>query len=154
MLYMSRAGLAEYLAYGNEVEQTAARVNDRFATRDWQPVVLDLRDDFTRSVAGLQRYDVLLVNPIKDGLNLVAKEGPLLNRRDGVLCLSSEAGAYDELAPAVERVHPYDIEQMAGALERALTLPADERSARAVQLRALAGARTPADWLADLLAQA
>jgi trehalose 6-phosphate synthase len=154
MLYMSRAGLAEYLAYGNEVEQTASRVNERFATGDWQPIVLDLRDDFTRSVAGLQRYDVLLVNPIKDGLNLVAKEGPLLNRRDGVLCLSSEAGAYDELAPAVERVHPYDIEQMAGALARALDMTGEERAARAARLRALAAARTPADWLADLLAQA
>jgi trehalose 6-phosphate synthase len=154
MLYMSRAGLAEYLAYGNEVEQTASRVNERFASGDWHPIVLDLRDDFTRSVAGLQRYDVLLVNPIKDGLNLVAKEGPLLNRRDGVVCLSSEAGAYDELAPAVERVHPYDIEQMAGALARALELGTDERVARAAQLRTLAAARTPADWLADLLAQA
>jgi trehalose 6-phosphate synthase len=152
MLYMSRAGLPEYLAYENEVERVVARVNDRFGTRDWQPVVLDLRDDFARSVAGLQRYDVLLVNPLKDGLNLVAKEGPLLNRRDGVVCLSREAGAYDELGPEVSMVHPYDIEQTAAALDDALALPLDERADRARRLRALAAARTPTAWLDDLLA--
>jgi trehalose 6-phosphate synthase len=154
MLYMSRGGLSEYLAYGNEVEHTVARINERFATADWEPIVLDLRDDFARSVAGLRRYDVLLVNPVRDGLNLVAKEGPLVNERDGVLCLSPEAGAFDELGPAVERVHPFDLEQAAHALANALTLPPDERAARAARLRELASARTPADWLADLLAQA
>ena len=76
MVYPSRQGLAEYLAYENEVEQVVARVNDRWATRDWVPIVLDDRDDFARSVAGMQRYDVLLVNALRDGLNLVAKEGP------------------------------------------------------------------------------
>jgi trehalose 6-phosphate synthase len=154
MLYQSRAGLPEYLAYGNEVEQAAARVNERFGRRGWAPVVLDLRDDFPRSVAGLQRYDVLLVNPLKDGLNLVAKEGPLLNRRNGVVCLSPEAGAFSELASAVERVHPYDIEQGAGALANALSMPAEARAEQAQHLRALAGARTPSDWLEDLLAHA
>jgi trehalose 6-phosphate synthase len=154
MLYMSRGGLPEYLAYGNEVEQVVARVNDRFATRDWTPIVLDLRDDFARSVAGLQRYDVLLVNPVRDGLNLVAKEGALLNRRDGVVCLSPEAGAYEELAPAVETAHPYDLEQVAHALDTALSLPSGERAARARHLKSLAGARTPSDWLDDLLRHA
>jgi trehalose 6-phosphate synthase len=153
MLYMSRAGLPEYLAYGNEVEQVAARINERFGTREWAPIVVDLRDDFARTVAGLQRYDVLLVNPIKDGLNLVAKEGPVLNQRNGVVCLSREAGAYDELATAVEPVHPFDIEQMAGALANALVLASDARAERAARLRALVTARAPADWLDDLLAQ-
>jgi trehalose 6-phosphate synthase len=154
MLYMSRGGMPEYLAYGNEVEQVVARINERFATHDWTPIVLDLRDDFARSVAGLQRYDVLLVNPVRDGLNLVAKEGALLNRRDGVVCLSPEAGAYEELAPAVEMAHPYDLEQVAHALDHALSMSPEERAAQARHLRALAGARTPSDWLNDQLAQA
>jgi trehalose 6-phosphate synthase len=153
MLYMSRAGLPEYLAYGNEVEQLAVRINERFGTREWVPIVLDLRDNFARTVAGLQRYDVLLVNPLKDGLNLVAKEGPVVNQRDGVVCLSREAGAFDELSSAVEPMHPYDIEQMAGALANALALSSDVRAERAARLRSLVQARTPADWLADLLAQ-
>jgi trehalose 6-phosphate synthase len=151
MLYASRQGLAEYLAYGNEIEQAVARINDRWATRDWQPIVLDDRDDFTRSVAGMQRYDVLFVNPLRDGLNLVAKEGPACNRRDGVLCLSPEAGAYDELKTAAIAVHPYDIEQCAAALDTALAMPLDERAAVARRLRTLATARTPSTWLADLV---
>jgi trehalose 6-phosphate synthase len=151
MVYPSRQGLAEYLAYENEVEQVVAKVNDRWATADWQPILLDDRDDFARSIAGMQRYDVLLVNSIKDGLNLVAKEGPIVNRRDGVLCLSPETGSWAEMHSAAIRVHPYDLEQCAGALDDALSMPLDERAARAAKLRALATARTPADWLDDLV---
>ena len=141
MVYASRQGLAEYLAYANEVEQAVNRVNERWATRDWLPIVLDERDDYSRTVAGLERYDVLLVNPIRDGLNLVAKEGPLLNQRDGVVCLSREAGSYDELAPAVEMVHPFDLDQTAAALAAALDIDANDRAPRATHLRALAGTR-------------
>jgi trehalose 6-phosphate synthase len=91
---------------------------------------------------------------LRDGLNLVAKEGPAVNRRDGVLCLSPEAGAYEELKSAVLAVHPYDIEQCAGALDDALSMPLDERAARAQRLRALATLRSPADWLGDLVRHA
>jgi trehalose 6-phosphate synthase len=154
MVYPSRQGLAEYLAYENEVEQAVVRVNDRWATNDWVPILLDDRDDFARSVAGMQRYDVLLVNALRDGLNLVAKEGPVVNRRDGVLCLSPETGAYEELKSAATAVHPYDIEQCAGALDDALSMPLDERAARATKLRALATLRSPTDWLADLVGHA
>jgi trehalose 6-phosphate synthase len=102
----------------------------------------------------MQRYDVLLVNALRDGLNLVAKEGPVVNRRDGLLCLSPETGAYEELKSAAIMVHPYDIEQCAGALDDALSTPLDERAARASKLRTLATERSPADWLADLVRHA
>ena len=148
----SRESLPEYLAYRDEVEQAAASVNARWGTADWQPVVLDTRDDFAGSIAALTRYDVLVVNPIRDGLNLVAKEGPLCNTRDGILCLSPEAGAYEELADAVVTMHPFDIEQGADALHRALALPAPERAANAAHLRRLAAARTPRTWLDDQVA--
>ena len=114
-------------------------------------MVVDARDDFPRSVAGLARYDVLLVNPIKDGLNLVAKEGPLLNRRDGVVLLSPEAGAYDELAEAVLAIHPYDIEQGARALHDALSMSETERASRAQRVCELAAVHTPQTWLRELL---
>jgi len=152
LLNPSRGSLPEYVAYGNEVVDAAAAVNARWGTADWQPVVLDTRDDFAGSIAALERYDVLFVNPIKDGLNLVAKEGPLCNTRDGVVCLSPEAGAFDELRDGVLAAHPYDVEQNADALHTALSMPADERTARAVGLRELAGARTPRAWLDDQLA--
>jgi len=102
----------------------------------------------------MQRYDVLLVNPIKDGLNLVAKEGPAVNRRDGLLCLSPEAGAYDDLRKAAFPIHPYDVESAAGTLDRALATPLDERATIAARLRTLATARNPAGWIADLVAHA
>jgi len=147
MLNESRQGLPEYQAYRQEVEQAAARVNERWARRGWDPIVMDLRDDFPRSVAGYARYDALLVNPLKDGLNLVAKEGPMVNRRDGVVCLSPEAGAYDELGPAVLEAHPYDLDQTASALDTALSMPADVRREQAARLRDLASVHTPASWL-------
>jgi len=149
----SRETLPEYQAYRQEVELAADRVNDRWATGDWQPLHLDTADDVARTVAGLCRYDVLVVNPIKDGLNLVAKEGPIVNERDGVLCLSPDAGAWDELADAALEMHPYDLAQAAGALHTALTMPADERTARAGRLRTRASERSPRSWLTDLLGQ-
>jgi trehalose 6-phosphate synthase len=154
MLYPSRQTLPEYLAYANEIEQVVGRVNDRWATRDWTPILLDERDDFPQSVAAMQRYDVLFVNPIKDGLNLVAKEGPAINRRDGLLCLSREAGAWEEMKSAAIPVHPYDLDDAASALDRALATPLDERALIAKRLRTLATARTPSDWAADLVAHA
>jgi trehalose 6-phosphate synthase len=154
MVYPSRQSLPEYVAYAKEIDDVVARVNDRWGTRDWMPILLDDRDDFARTVAGFERYDVLFVNALRDGLNLVAKEGPALNRRDGVLCLSPEVGAYAELGPAVVPVHPYDIEGAAGALDLALAMPLDERETRAARLRALATARSPRDWLADLVSHA
>jgi trehalose 6-phosphate synthase len=154
MLNRSRSNLAEYLAYEQEVDQAAARVNERWAKGDWQPVVVDTRDDYEQTIAGFSRYDALLVNPIKDGLNLVAKEGPLVNRRDGVVVLSPEAGAYEELRDAVVPVHPYDIVEGAHALHTALTMPDDERAKRAASLRDLAAVHTPRTWLDDLLSQA
>ena len=110
------------LQRGDRARRRSASTNGG-RTSSWTPLVVDTRDDYERTVAGFLRYDVLLVNPIKDGLNLVAKEGPLVNTRDGVLCLSPEAGAYEELHDAALRVHPYDLEQTADALHRALSMP-------------------------------
>lgn len=152
MVHPSRETMPEYQAYGDEVGATADRVNERWATSGWTPIVVDRRDDFARALAGYRRYDVLLVNPIKDGLNLVAKEGPLCNERDGVLCLSPEAGSWDELGGAALPAHPFDLVATADALAQALAMPADERASRAAALREAAGASTPADWLDDQLA--
>ncbi|CAN5664997.1 trehalose-6-phosphate synthase [soil metagenome] len=150
-VYPSREGLPEYLAYRQEVEGLVRQINERWATPGWTPVLLDATDDFPRSVAALRRYDVLLVNPISDGLNLVAKEGVLANEHDGVLVLSPEAGAFAELGEHALAVHPYDVGGTADGLHRALTLPADDRHRRAAHVRSTVAARTPADWLADQL---
>ena len=149
--YPSRESLAEYIGYRSEVEHAVERINERFATPDWTPILYDQADDYPSSLAGLLSYDVLLVNPIRDGMNLVAKEGPLLNRRDGVLVLSRQAGAWDELSEGAIGVNPFDITATADALEVALMMAPEERATRARLLARAVGARTAAGWLDDQL---
>jgi len=151
LAYPTRQGLPEYLAYQNEVESTVARINQRWATPGWTPIVLEVEDDYQRSLAALSRYDVLLVNPVRDGLNLVAKEGPLTNTRDGVLALSREAGAFDELGSAALEVNPFDVSGTAAVLAEALDMDEGQRAARARELRKVISSRRPADWLDDQL---
>jgi trehalose 6-phosphate synthase len=154
LVYPSRESLPEYLAYRQEAETLARVVNARWATPGWDPIVLDTSDDFVRSVAGLVRYDVLLVNPVRDGLNLVAKEGALLNRNDGVLALSREAGVWDELGGTALEVNPFDVMGTSDALAAALAMAPSERAAHAAALRKAAEVRAPRDWLDDQLALA
>ena len=164
--YPSRQGLAEYLAYGADVVHTAERINHAFAGTAtsrgggrgaWTPIVLSVEDDRARSLAALQLSDALLVNPVRDGLNLVAKEGPLLNTSDGVLVLSRQAGAWEELSldgRGALGVNPFDVSATAEALHTALSMAPAARAERAAALRAAVRARTSADWWADQLAAA
>lgn len=154
LAYPSRESLPDYLAYRAEVENYAALVNERWGGPDYEPVVLEVADDFAASVAALVRYDVLFVNPIRDGLNLVAKEGPVLNERRGALVLSREAGSYEELREAAFGIQPYDVVGTAGALREALELKEPERSTRAARLASLAASWSPRRWLDTVVAAA
>ena len=154
LVYPSREGLPEYLAYRQEVEMLAEQLNATWRTPGWEPVLLDTSDNFARSVAALKRYDVLLVNPVRDGLNLVAKEGPLLNEHDGVLALSREAGVWEELREVALEVNPFDVAGTADVLATALAMSASERAEHARGLRELASARTPRAWLDEQLTAA
>jgi trehalose 6-phosphate synthase len=154
MVYPSRVGLAEYQAYGQEVVTLAARLNEKWGQPGWTPILLYAEDNYPRSVAALRRFDVLLVNPVRDGLNLVAHEGPLVNERDGMVVLSREAGAWDRLGSGAMGVNPFDVSATAQALGRALDLGPAERAATAGRLREAAASRTPIDWFGDLLAHA
>ncbi len=148
LCYPSRESLEEYKRLHEEVEHEAESINELFGTSTWTPVMLETDDDFPRSIAALRSADVLLINPIRDGLNLVAYEAGVINERDAVLCLSREAGAFDELGPAgVLAINPIDIAGTAAALYTALTMDSTERAQRSAMLRAIAGARTPAEWL-------
>jgi len=153
-IYPSREGVPAYATYRRDIERTVAEVNARWGTEGWQPIVLELDDDHPRSMALLRRADVVFVNPIRDGLNLVASEGILVNERDAVLALSPEAGAWERLQAGALPVPPFDLSGTADTLHDALTMPVAERARRAAQLRALAEARTPEDWLADQLTAA
>ncbi|WP_031081424.1 trehalose-6-phosphate synthase, partial [Streptomyces sp. NRRL WC-3549] len=128
--YPSRQDLAVYRDYTAEVQRVAEDVNATYGTADWTPVLLHVDDDFARSLAAYRLADVALVNPIRDGMNLVAKEVPVVSDHGCALVLSREAGAYEELGEDAIVVNPYDVSATAEALHEALTMDGDERSAR------------------------
>lgn len=143
-LYPSRQSMPEYRRYSDEIQRIVDEVNER------HPGAIDfyMKDDFDRTLGAYLVYDALLVNPIMDGMNLVAKEGSCLNENDGVLVLSRGAGAWEELGEeSVEIEDQMDVESTAAALERAIDMPRDERRARAEKLRSLSTARKPEDWI-------
>jgi trehalose 6-phosphate synthase len=137
LLVPSREGLEEYRNYGRAVRRTIERINRRFGTPDWQPIKAISGNDHARALACMQHYDVLLVNPLADGMNLVAKEGGLLNSHDGVIVLSTRAGAYAQLRDGALGVDPKDVEATAAALYQALMLPQAERAERAGLVRSI-----------------
>lgn len=147
MLHPSRERMPEYRAYESECREAAQAVNRRWGDTAQPPVLLDIEDSYPRSLAALRRYDVLLVNSISDGMNLVAQEGPLINDRDGVVILSKNAGAADVLGDAALLVNPFDIAETADAMARALDMPPEDRAQRAAILRERASAHPPSGWL-------
>jgi trehalose 6-phosphate synthase len=147
--YPSRSDLAEYRAYTERVRELAAEINAEFGTPDWQPLILDVKDDYPRSLAACRLADVLLVNPIRDGMNLVAEEGPILSERGCALVLSREAGAASLVGEAALLVNPYDVTATAGALHAGLVMSADERQRRSAAIASAAAARAPRRWLAE-----
>ncbi|MFI7321665.1 trehalose-6-phosphate synthase [Streptomyces venezuelae] len=149
--YPSRQDLAVYRDYTEEVSRVAAEINSTYGTDGWTPVVLHVKDDFARSLAAYRMADVALVNPIRDGMNLVAKEVPVVSDDGCALVLSREAGAHEELGEDALTVNPYDVTATADALHAALLMPREERAERTKRLAAAATALPPAQWFLDQL---
>jgi trehalose 6-phosphate synthase len=143
----SRLEVEAYQTYLDELMGAAGRVNAKHGSGDWEPVRVLVGESYPRAVAALQLYDVLLVNSIADGMNLVAKEGPIVNRCDGVLVLSERTGACQQLGPGALVIPPLDISATAEALHQALTMPAEERRQRAERLRQLIQRDDIVNWL-------
>lgn len=147
LLVPSRQGLTAYQRYEREVRRAIERINTRFGRADWQPIVAIFENNRPCALALMRNYSVLLVNPIIDGMNLVVKEGGLLNESDGVVVLSRTAGAFEQLGQHVLGIHPLDVEQTAEALHVALEMPTAERTARAHALRTQLRSESAASWL-------
>ncbi len=146
-LIPSRQGLQIYRTYQRAVRAEIRRINAEYRMPGWQPIIPFFENNRPRALAAMRRYDVLLVNPIIDGMNLVAKEGPAANQRDGVLVLARTAGAFEQLAEVALPVTPTDIEETATQLYVALTMPRDERLRRSERAREIVEAETPTDWV-------
>jgi trehalose 6-phosphate synthase len=151
-LMPSRTDVPEYAEYLERIEALVAVVNHRHGTPDWMPIQLKLRDDLEEALASYKHYDVLLVNAMFDGMNLVAKEGPLLNENAGVSILSENTGAHDELGEFALSVNPFDIQELADSIHAALTMERPERARRLAGLRAIVTARDPGDWIDEQIA--
>jgi len=152
LLDPSRQEIPEYAEYLGAIEREARRVNDRFQENGWMPIDLRIEDDFPRSVAAYKQFDVLLVNAIFDGMNLVAKEAPLVNERDGVVVLSENTGAHAELGDWALTVNPFDVDGQADAIHEALAMDAGERRRRLEAIRAHVREHDAGTWIDDLLA--
>ncbi|HET7521381.1 MAG TPA: trehalose-6-phosphate synthase, partial [Candidatus Limnocylindria bacterium] len=134
-LVPSRTSLREYGDYGRKVQAAVDRINARFGRAGYRPVQLFYENNYAQAIAGLAIADVVLVNPLVDGMNLVAKEAAVVSGRDAVLVLSETAGAYDQMADGVLPVAPADVAGTAEALGRALAMPPGERAERLALLR-------------------
>jgi trehalose 6-phosphate synthase len=150
-LVPSRESICEYSEYARETLELVDLLNARFGTPDWQPLTVFHEQNRMQAFAGLARYDVLLVNSVADGMNLVCKEGAIINQRDGAIVLSETAGAHEQLRNGVLSVEPLDVEGTALALERALGLTAGERAAMADEVKRAIRSHQLHDWLRLLL---
>jgi trehalose 6-phosphate synthase len=149
LAYETRSRIPSYATYAAEVTGMAEAVNGRFRRGSWEPVILETRPDYALGLAAMSLADVLVVNTLRDGMNLVAKEGPLLSEHGGVLVLSVNAGAADHLGAAALLVNPFDTAELADAITAALAMPASERRDRAESLRQAALALPPREWFAS-----
>ncbi len=150
-LMPSRTDVPQYAEYLERVEAVVAVVNHRHGSPDWMPIQLKLRDDMEEAVAAYKHYDVLMVNAMFDGMNLVAKEGPIVNAHAGVSILSENTGAHEELHEYALSVNPFDIQELADSIHAALTMAAPERERRILGLRSIVTARDPGDWIDEQL---
>jgi trehalose 6-phosphate synthase len=151
-LMPSRTDVPEYAEYLERIEALVAVVNHRHGTPDWMPIDLKLKDDLDEAVASYKHYDVMMVNAMFDGMNLVAKEGPLVNERDGVSILSENTGAHEELGEFALSVNPFDVQELADAIYAALTMSEESRSRRAAGLKEIVTSRDPGDWIDEQIA--
>ena len=151
-LQPSRQDVPEYAEYLERIEALVAVVNHRHGTTDWMPIDLRIYENFHEAVARYKHFDLLMVNSLFDGMNLVAKEAPAVNTRDGVVILSENTGAHEELGDCALSVNPFDIQEQADEIHRALTMEPEERALRARRLKEIITERDPGDWVDEQLA--
>ncbi|MFC1859959.1 trehalose-6-phosphate synthase [Chloroflexota bacterium] len=153
-LVPTRSHLRPYQRYTQDIMQLIEAINNKYRTEEWHPIDFFYENNYMQAIAGMRQYDVLLVNAVIDGMNLVAKEGPTVNKRDGVLILSETVGACEQLGQYALTVAPTDLEGTTQALYTALTMPAEEKHKRAMALKSSIEKEDITHWLLQLLQDA
>ena len=146
-LVPTREGLDIYRRYDRDVRRQIARINAEFGTPDWQPVTAYFENNRARGLVAMRHADVLLVNPVIDGMNLVVKEGAVVGERDPAIVLSRTAGAYLQLAPAVLPVTPTDLAETQARLADALEMPREQRRSQAALARQIVLSESLTGWM-------
>lgn len=147
LLQPSRQDVPEYVEFTQKILEVVSHINTKHGNTDWMPIDLRIEQNLARAFAAFKHYDVLMVNAIYDGMNLVAKEGPLVNERDGVMILSENTGAHEELGSFAITVNPFDVRAQAEAIHMALTMPPDERAGRLEAVRRIVHENDVGKWL-------
>lgn len=147
LMYSSRTDIAEYNEYFDRVKTLVGEINTEFGNKNWEPIYLDVQDNYERSLAALSLYDVLVVNSVYDGMNLIAKEGPLVNQNNGVLLLSENTGAFDEIGEHSLGINPFSIEDTADKMDQALSMDQQSRKMMYEELVKAVKSNTAKIWL-------
>ncbi len=143
----TRENLDDYKKYRQDIEEIIDKINLKYSTDDWQPITEIFDAPYELVIAALKNYDCLMVNPICDGMNIVSKEGAILNKKNGILILSKEAGSYDELKNYVLKVDPYDVSGTANAIFQAVNMNKKERTYKMEGLNEIIQNNTLKDWI-------
>ena len=146
-LVPSRTHIRQYQRYMEEIKQIIEEINSTYGSEEWQPVSTFIENNYTQAIAGMKLYDVMLVNSVIDGMNLVAKEGPVVNTRGGVLILSETTGAHEQLAEGALSVSPADLEGTMQAMYQAMTMSTEEREHRAATLAQIIETEDITNWI-------
>ena len=150
-LVPSRTHIRQYQRYMDEIQQVVGQIHNSFGNEDWLPIHMFIENNYAQAIAGMKLYDALLVNTIMEGMNLVAKEGPVVNTRDGVLVLSESSGVYDQLSEGALSISPTDIEGTMDALYQAITMEPEERRQRASLLASVVREEDITHWVSSQL---
>jgi trehalose 6-phosphate synthase len=150
-LMPSRQDIKIYREYTDNIKDIVKKINEKHATPDWEPIKYICRGDYDLVIALLKRYDVLMVNPILDGMNIVAKEGSVVNENNGALILSTGAGCYEELKEGAICINPYDIRQTAESMDKALLMDEKTKAQMIDSARAALRRNDLNKWVSDQL---
>ncbi len=145
----TRENLDDYKNYRNAIKLLIERINWLYSSKDWKPIEEIFDAPYELVVAAFKNYDCLMVNPICDGMNVVSKEGPLVNETNGGMILSEQAGSYEELKDFVLNVDPYDITETSKAIYSAVTMDKNDKIRNSECLKDIIENNTINDWISE-----
>jgi trehalose 6-phosphate synthase len=145
----TRESVKEYQEYKSAVSKIIDEINEKYSKDGWKPIIPHFEAEYSLVTAALKNYDCLLVNSIHDGMNIVPKEGAIVNENNGVLILSETTGAHDELKEYSISINALDIAQTAKAIYKAVKMEQNEREKRLKGLKEIINQYDVYKWIGE-----